>query len=98
MTGLLDHLDRQLVSSRRMLQIVLAQGEAIRRQDVEAVRQALQSVSVAHREVLVLCEFRGLNYLDASEILGVPMGTLQSRLNRARTALRHALGRQGVSA
>jgi hypothetical protein len=42
--AVLDHLDRQLTSARRLLQIVLAQGEAIRAQDVEAVLARLGDV------------------------------------------------------
>ena len=41
---LLDHLDQQLASARRLLQIVLAQGEAIREQDVETVLARLGDV------------------------------------------------------
>jgi RNA polymerase sigma-70 factor (ECF subfamily) len=69
-----------------------------RRQDVREVRLAMQGLTTAHREVLVLCDFRGLDYLEAAEALGVPLGTLQSRLNRARKALRMQLALQGVSA
>jgi hypothetical protein len=42
--NLLDHLDRQLQSSRRLLAVVLAQGEAIRAQDVEGVLARLGEV------------------------------------------------------
>jgi hypothetical protein len=41
---LLDHLDQQLASARRLIQIVLAQGEAIREQDVETVLARLGDV------------------------------------------------------
>jgi hypothetical protein len=41
---LLEHLERQLASARRLLQIVLAQGEAIRLQDVETVLARLGDV------------------------------------------------------
>ena len=42
--NLLDHLDRQLQSSRRLLAVVIAQGEAIRAQDVEGVLARLGEV------------------------------------------------------
>jgi hypothetical protein len=42
--AVLDHLERQLASARRLLQIVLAQGEAIREQDVETVLARLGDV------------------------------------------------------
>jgi flagellar biosynthesis/type III secretory pathway chaperone len=44
MTGLLEHLDRQLQSARRLLRIVIAQRDAIRRQDVETVLAQLGEV------------------------------------------------------
>ena len=44
MTGLLDHLERQLASAQRLLQIVLAQRDAIRAQDVEGVLARLSEV------------------------------------------------------
>ena len=44
MTGLMDHLDRQLASAKRLLQIVVAQRDAIRAQDVEGVLARLAEV------------------------------------------------------
>jgi len=44
MTGLIDHLDRQLASARRLLQTVIAQRDAIRAQDVESVLARLAEV------------------------------------------------------
>ena len=44
MSTLIEHLDRQVASSRRLLKIVLAQGESIRRQDVEGVLARLADV------------------------------------------------------
>ena len=43
--------------------------------------------------MLVLVALDGLSYKDAAEILGLPLGTLMSRLARAREALRRAIGR-----
>ena len=46
-----------------------------------------------HREVIVLCELHELSYEQAANVLGCPVGTVRSRLNRARRALlehRHA--------
>ena len=43
--------------------------------------------------MLVLVALDGLSYKDAAEILGLPLGTLMSRLARARAALRRAVGR-----
>ncbi|ROQ67183.1 RNA polymerase sigma-70 factor (ECF subfamily) [Streptomyces sp. 840.1] len=52
------------------------------------VRQALNGLRRQEREVLVLCVWSGLDYAEAAEALGVPVGTVRSRLSRARTRLR----------
>lgn len=49
---------------------------------------AFQRLSEEHREVLHLVAIEGLKYEEAAEILKVPVGTVRSRLSRARTALR----------
>ncbi|MBT2415402.1 RNA polymerase sigma factor [Streptomyces sp. ISL-12] len=53
-----------------------------------AVRQALDGLRRQEREVLVLCVWSGLDYAEAAEALGVPVGTVRSRLSRARSRLR----------
>lgn len=52
------------------------------------LRQAFDKLSVEHREVLHLVAVEGLKYEEAAEILEIPVGTVRSRLSRARTALR----------
>ncbi|MFI8193039.1 RNA polymerase sigma factor [Streptomyces sp. NPDC085946] len=51
------------------------------------VRTALAKLRRAEREVLALCVWSGLDYASAAEALGVPVGTVRSRLSRARTKL-----------
>ncbi len=63
--------------------------DANRRLDV---RLALRQLSPEHREVVVLREFEGMSYGEMAEALGIPIGTVESRLYRARQALREALG------
>jgi RNA polymerase sigma-70 factor, ECF subfamily len=61
------------------------------------VREAFMTLSEEHREVLLLVAIEGLQYEEAAAILNVALGTVRSRLSRARQALRDALG-EGVSA
>ncbi|MEV7884171.1 RNA polymerase sigma factor [Streptomyces sp. NPDC002817] len=65
--------------------------EVARRLDDSAqlavVRTALARLRRAEREVLALCVWSGLDYAAAAEALGVPVGTVRSRLSRARTKL-----------
>ncbi|WP_217548786.1 RNA polymerase sigma factor [Streptomyces sp. GbtcB6] len=51
------------------------------------VRAALAQLRRPEREVLALCVWAGLDYAAAAEALGVPVGTVRSRLSRARTKL-----------
>jgi RNA polymerase sigma-70 factor, ECF subfamily len=59
-----------------------------RRENIEAVRQAILALPSAYREVLVLCDLQELNYEQAAIALGCPIGTVRSRLHRGRAALR----------
>jgi RNA polymerase sigma-70 factor (ECF subfamily) len=67
-------------------------GEAEpRRFDGEAVRAAMARLAAPQREVLVLCDLEGLTYAQIGLVIGVPAGTVMSRLSRARDALRERL-------
>jgi len=55
------------------------------------VRRALAKLTPAFREVIVLREFEGLSYQDIASVLGVPAGTVMSRLSRARADLKDLL-------
>ena len=55
------------------------------------VHEAIQQLSAEHRVVLVLYDLDGFSYKDTAQILGIPVGTVKSRLNRARCALKEVL-------
>lgn len=57
----------------------------------EQVQRAVLSLPPASRAVLVLREYEGLSYREVAEALDIPIGTVMSRLNYARTRLREAL-------
>ncbi len=57
----------------------------------EQVQQALVELPVHFREILLLCEVEEMSYQEISEALGIPQGTVMSRLFRARKALREIL-------
>jgi RNA polymerase sigma-70 factor, ECF subfamily len=73
-----------------------------RREGIDALRRAVQALPRRYREVVVLCDLEEVDYADAAVALGCPIGTVRSRLHRARGLLleklnqernpRHALG------
>jgi len=63
----------------------------LQRSDGQLVQQALEQLPVAYREVLLLCEVEEMSYQEISTTLAIPMGTVMSRLSRARQALRGAV-------
>ena len=66
--------------------------------DGSVLAQALAGLAPEDRAAVLLVDAQGFGYREAGRILGVPEGTIASRLNRARTTLRRALGegRKGV--
>jgi RNA polymerase sigma-70 factor, ECF subfamily len=64
----------------------------VRQETIEVVRAAVQSLPPAHREVIVLCEFEEMDYAEAANVMQCPVGTVRSRLNRARGLLSRKLG------
>jgi len=63
------------------------EAELIRKADAAAVKQAVDALPAPLREVLVLREFNDLSYREIADLLSVPIGTVMSRLSRARLLL-----------
>jgi RNA polymerase sigma factor (sigma-70 family) len=64
---------------------------ALRSEDRQLLRQALDQLPPEYREVIVLRELEGFSYKDIAGIAGVPLGTVMSRLARARERLQQSL-------
>jgi RNA polymerase sigma-70 factor (ECF subfamily) len=70
-------------------------GQALERAEEERrVQRALNRLSLEHREVLILKDLEGEKYEAMAERLGVPIGTIRSRLHRARCELRELLEKE----
>jgi RNA polymerase sigma-70 factor (ECF subfamily) len=61
------------------------------------VRAALRSLSANHRAVIALVDLDGLSYREAADLLEVPVGTVMSRLHRARKKVRVHLEAHGLA-
>jgi RNA polymerase sigma-70 factor (ECF subfamily) len=66
--------------------------QALAGADKETLRRALEELPEVFREVLVLRELEGMSYKEIADVSSVSLGTVMSRLARARTRLRQALG------
>jgi RNA polymerase sigma-70 factor (ECF subfamily) len=64
-----------------------ALDDLARAETIAAVRAAVQSLPAAYREVVLLCELQEMDYADAAGVIGCPIGTVRSRLSRARALL-----------
>ncbi len=74
-----------------------AEANHVNQLDAPLVMQALQEIPPLHREPLTLFYLDNLSYLEIAEILGVPVGTVMSRLSRAKIQLRTALSRKATA-
>jgi len=62
-------------------------GDLTRAESVEQLRQAVLALPTHYREVVVLCELHEMSYQEAADALGCVVGTVRSRLHRARAML-----------
>ena len=75
------------------------ESEMLTRADQQSVQSALERLRVPYREVILLCDLEEMSYRDIAETLAIPVGTVMSRLSRARKAMRELLAsevREGV--
>ncbi|MGB7036892.1 MAG: sigma factor-like helix-turn-helix DNA-binding protein, partial [Xanthobacteraceae bacterium] len=67
-----------------------ARSQLLRRQDDATIRRLIAALPLAFREAIVLREVNELSYQEIADVAGVPVGTVMSRLARARSMLRSA--------
>jgi len=72
---------------------VTAADELIKQRDVQQLRRAIVRLPARYREVIVLCDLQDVSYADAAQALGCAIGTIRSRLHRARHLLADKLQR-----
>jgi RNA polymerase sigma-70 factor (ECF subfamily) len=67
------------------------ESEMLARADRQSVQSALERLPVPFREVILLCDVEEMSYGEIAETLAIPVGTVMSRLSRARKAMRELL-------
>ena len=71
-------------------------GEIILDEKMMALRQAVRELPESYRDAVVLCDLEERNYDEAAQLMGCPIGTVRSRLHRARALLAAKLKRLAV--
>jgi RNA polymerase sigma-70 factor (ECF subfamily) len=67
----------------------------LHREEMEQIRRALENLPANLREVLVLREFEEMSYTQIATVADIPIGTVMSRLNRARHQLKQMVSFDG---
>jgi RNA polymerase sigma-70 factor, ECF subfamily len=75
-----------------------AEAEALDRMPAAEIRQAMRELPADFRTVVYLADVEGYTYHETAELMGTPIGTVMSRLHRARRALRTKLALAGEAA
>jgi len=70
----------------------------IARVDQEQIRAALEQLPVQHREVILMCDVEEMTYREIAELMNIPIGTVMSRVSRARKAMRGLLSEKAQGA
>jgi RNA polymerase sigma-70 factor (ECF subfamily) len=66
------------------------------RSDSQLVQRAIGDLPVHYRETLLLCDVEEMSYQEIAEILSIPIGTVMSRLARARKAVRETVQNEKI--
>jgi len=85
-TGALNDADREILT--KAAATAAPEDEAMRRQLNTALRNCLDTLQPEHRAVLILKEINGYSYKEIAGIMNTSIGTVESRLFRAREAMR----------
>ena len=93
-----DAADDEISGSDRFIMRDDPFAELSRNETIDAVRQAILALPAHYREVVVLCNMQEMNYEQAAAIIGCPVGTVRSRLHRARAMLINKLRVVGEAA
>ena len=84
-----DEVDETITSDLRV--------EAVQEMIGDEVSNALNALAIDFRTVIILCDLEGFTYEEMAKILDIPIGTVRSRLHRARNLLKDKLRSYAVS-
>ena len=87
-------LDPEEDDSELPIEVETPEVFLIERTNWRLLRDAIEELPVHSREILLLCDLEEMSYREISEALSIPIGTVMSRLSRARRALEEGLSRK----
>jgi RNA polymerase sigma-70 factor, ECF subfamily len=82
----------------RMAEEETPESLLMRQQNYASVVDTLARMPVVHREILLLCEIEEMPYREIAQVLGIPVGTVMSRIARARRLMRQMIVAEGQKA
>src|SRR5215469_13708635 len=83
--------DEPEVAESRAAHTVTPEAILLQGENQQTILDALAALPVHYREMILLCDVEELSYREIAEILSLPIGTVMSRLSRARNSLRQKL-------
>lgn len=96
--GRRDTIDIDSIEERELTADCCPEADCLQNEIVLRVRQAVGRLPEGQREVLTLVDLEEFSYAEVATILEIPIGTVMSRLSRARSALRETLKEPEASA
>jgi RNA polymerase sigma-70 factor (ECF subfamily) len=82
-----EETDEAIYSDERLIDRQDPLANLTRNEVIESVRQAILALPPHYREVVILCNLHEMNYEEAAKVIGCAVGTVRSRLHRARELL-----------
>lgn len=99
-TGLASRMTDRLEDDEQAISVAVTwetpESLALASATREALQSALERLPVAYREVVLLCDVEEMKYKEIAEVLAIPIGTVMSRVARARKLLRQLLADHGM--
>jgi len=92
----LEEEAEEAIHAKSVIQVDLL-GDLTRKEGVDALRRAVGVLPRNYREVVVLCDLEEMDYAAAAEVLDCPVGTVRSRLHRARALLLDKLQQERIA-
>lgn len=95
-TGLMTRNTSSLEEEAEDAEVLVAhtitpESVLLQNENQQMILDALTALPVHYREIILLCEVEELAYREIADVLSLPIGTVMSRLSRARNSLRHKL-------